>query len=72
MLTSMTAARRMTMDDLFADGIDVRAELIEGVIMPKAEAGAEHGFAQGKLYAWTATSSTSSQRSTLQACRATG
>ncbi len=49
MLTPMTAARRMTMDDLFADGIDVRAELIEGEIVPKAETGAEHGFAQSKL-----------------------
>jgi Uma2 family endonuclease len=52
MLMSMTAAHRKTMEDLFAGGVDVRAELIDGAIVPKSEAGAEHGFAQGKLYAW--------------------
>ncbi len=52
MLIPMSAPRLKTMEDLFADGIDVRAELIDGEVVPKAEAAAEHGFAQGNLYLW--------------------
>lgn len=52
MLNPMTMARRKTIDDLFADGTDVRAELINGEIVPKAETGAEHSFAQAGLLAW--------------------
>jgi Uma2 family endonuclease len=52
MLHVMPAARRQTVDDLLALGSDVRAELIDGEIIPKAMSLPEHSFPQGFLLAW--------------------
>ncbi len=49
----MTAARKLTIDDLFAGGDDIRAELIHGEILPKAVPHVPHSTAEGKLFSWT-------------------
>jgi Uma2 family endonuclease len=52
MLQPVTAARKLTIDDLFAHGTDVRAELIHGEIVPKAMSYGGHWSAQGALHTW--------------------
>lgn len=47
MLQTMPAARKLTIDDLFALGEDVRAEWIHGEIVPKEMGGAPHGRVEG-------------------------
>jgi Uma2 family endonuclease len=54
MLSTVTAARKnQTVDDLYALGNDVRAELIDGEIVPKdALPFPEHSYPQSNLVAW--------------------
>ena len=48
----MSAAPRLTVDDLFAAGEDVRAELIHGEVVPKAMGHWPHGASQTALATW--------------------
>ncbi|MEO7092581.1 MAG: Uma2 family endonuclease [Polyangiales bacterium] len=48
----MTAAKKLTVDDLFALGENTREELIHGEILPKAFSGAEHQNLECALLAW--------------------
>jgi hypothetical protein len=52
MLQAMTAAKKRTVDDLYARGEDSREELIHGEILPKAFSGAEHQGHEGALERW--------------------
>jgi Uma2 family endonuclease len=52
MLEPVTAARKLTVDDLFAAGEDLRAELIHGEIVPKAMSNWPHGRVQLALSTW--------------------
>lgn len=54
MLQPMSAARQLTIEDLFAGGADLRAELIHGEIVPKAAPHVPHTTAEGKLSSWAA------------------
>lgn len=52
MLSTVTAAPKLTVEDLFAHGDDIRDELIHGEIVPKAMAYAPHWSVQGALHGW--------------------
>ena len=51
MLQPVTAARKLTIDDLFATGDD-RSELVHGEIVQKAAGNAPHGLAEDGVLAW--------------------
>lgn len=48
----MSALAKLTVDDLFAQGSDIRAELIHGEIVQKASPFWPHSSVQGQLLAW--------------------
>lgn len=48
----MTAAKKLTVDDLYARGQGIREELIHGEILPKAFSGAEHQSHEDALTHW--------------------
>jgi Uma2 family endonuclease len=52
MLDFMSDAPRFSIDDLLALGSDVRSELIDGEIVPKAMGGPDHAGPQTNLAAW--------------------
>ncbi len=52
MIHAMTSAKKLTVDDLFARGEDIREELIHGEIVPKAFSGAVHQSHEGALRVW--------------------
>ena len=52
MLMTVTAAKKLTVDDLYARGEHIREELIHGEILPKAFSGSLHQNQEGALLAW--------------------
>ena len=54
MIQTVTAAKKLTVDDLYARGEDIREELLHGEIVSKAFSGAEHQTHEGALLLWAA------------------
>jgi Uma2 family endonuclease len=54
MLQPVTAARKMTVDDLFALGDDTRNELVHGEIVERAAPNWPHNSTQAAVYQWSA------------------
>ncbi len=52
MIEPMTAARKLSVDDLLALGEDVRAELIDGEVVYKALPSTAHSLEQGAVMGW--------------------